>query len=140
MPRCRNPISLTALLGLAAASALLSACAPRTAGLEARREADERFRRTTSLVSYDQAKQAFESGDLDKARREVESALARSDKEARYWTLLGRIEIEASRLERAIEALNKAVESDPSLAEPQYYLGIVHQRWSESDKAIAAYG
>ena len=139
MPRCRNPISLTALLGLAAASALLSACAPRTAGLEARREADERFRRTTSLVSYDQAKQAFESGDLDKARREVESALARSDKEARYWTLLGRIEIEASRLERAIEALNKAVESDPSLAEPQYYLGIVHQRWGESDKAIAAY-
>jgi tetratricopeptide (TPR) repeat protein len=132
-------ISLRTVFGLVAAAALLTACAPRTAGLEARREADDRFRRTTSLVSFDQAKQAFESGDLDKARREIEAALARSDKEARYWTLLGRVEIEASRLERAIEALNKAVECDPSLAEPQYYLGIVHQRWGQSDKAIAAY-
>jgi hypothetical protein len=84
-----RPLSIAAVAGLAAA-ALLSACAPRTAGLEARRDADERFRRTTSLVSFDQSKQAFESGDLDKARREIESAIARSDKEARYWTLLGR--------------------------------------------------
>lgn len=138
MPLSSHSISLRVFLGLAAA-ALLTACAPRTAGLEARREADERFRRTTSLVSFDQAKQAFESGDLDKARREIESALARSEKEARYWTLLGRIEIEASRLERAVEALGKGVECDPTFAEPQYYLGIVHQRWGESDKAIAAY-
>lgn len=134
----RNTISFTAILGLAAVT-LLTACAPRTAGLEARQQADERFRRTTSLVSFDQSKQAFESGDLDKARREVESALARSDKESKYWTLLGRIEIEASRLERAVEALNKAVECDPALAEPHYYLGIVFQRWGDSDKAIAAY-
>jgi protein O-GlcNAc transferase len=133
-----RPLSIAAVAGLAAA-ALLSACAPRTAGLEARRDADERFRRTTSLVSFDQSKQAFESGDLDKARREIESAIARSDKEARYWTLLGRIEIEASRLERAVEALGKGIECDPSLAEPQYYLGIVEQRWGDSDKAIASY-
>lgn len=138
MTRFIRAISCPVFLALAA-SALLSACAPRTAGLEARREADQRFRRTTSLVSFDQAKQAFESGDLDTARREVEAALARSDKEARYWTLLGRIEIEASRLERAVEALGKAIECDPSLAEPQYYLGIVQQRWGDSDKAIASY-
>ena len=72
-------------------SLLLSACAPRASGVEARRQADERFRRTTSLVSYDQAKQAFETGELDKARKEVEAAIARSDKEAKYWSLLGRI-------------------------------------------------
>jgi tetratricopeptide (TPR) repeat protein len=139
MPISLRSLPSTALCGIAAAVLALSACAPRTAGLEARREADERFRRTTSLVSFDQAKQAFESGDLDKARREIESAIARSDKEARYWTLLGRVEIEASRLERAVEALGKAIESDPALAEPHYYLGIVQQRWGEADKAIASY-
>jgi tetratricopeptide (TPR) repeat protein len=130
---------MPASVGLAAAVLLLNACAPRTAGLEARREADERFRRTTSLVSFDQAKQAFESGDLDKARREVEGAIARSGTEARYWNLLGRIEIESTRLERAVEALAKAIECDPSFAEPHYYLGIVRQRWGQADKAIADY-
>lgn len=139
MNRPSRHVRIPAALCIALSAFLLPACAPRTAGLEARREADERFRRTTSVVSFDQARQAFEAGDLDKARREVESALARSDKEAVYWSLLGRIEIEASRLDRAIEALRKATECDPSLAEPQYYLGIVHQRWGESDKAIEAY-
>lgn len=139
MNRPSHHVSIPAVLGVAVSALVLSACAPRTAGLEARREADERFRRTTSVVSFDQARQAFESGDLDKARREVESALARSDKEAIYWSLLGRIEIEASRLDRASEALRKAIECDPALAEPRYYLGIVEQRWGQSDKAIASY-
>ena len=130
---------MIALSVLAVFAMLGTACAPRSSGLQARREADDRFRRTTSLVSFDQAKQAFESGDLDKARREVEAAIARSDKEARYWSLLGRIEIEASRLERAADALAKSIERDPAFAEPHYYLGVVHQRWGALDKAIASY-
>ncbi|MFM7262001.1 MAG: tetratricopeptide repeat protein [bacterium] len=121
------------------ASSLLTACAPRTAGVEARREADERFRRTTSLVSFDQAKQAFETGELEKARKEIEAAIARSDKEAKYWSLLGRIELEAKRLERALTAFGKAIENDPRFAEPYYYRGIVQQRWNEPQKAIEDY-
>jgi tetratricopeptide (TPR) repeat protein len=132
--------TLAIAVSLATASLLASsACAPRTAGLEARKEADARFQRTTSLVSFDQAKQAFESGELEKARKEVEKALARSNREAKYWSLLGRIELESKRLERALEAFAKAIECDPALAEPYYYRGIVHQRWSQNDKAIADY-
>ena len=79
--------TLAIAVSLATASLLASsACAPRTAGLEARKEADARFQRTTSLVSFDQAKQAFESGELEKARKEVEKALARSNREAKYWS------------------------------------------------------
>jgi protein O-GlcNAc transferase len=121
------------------ASLLLSACAPRASGVQARREADERFRRTTSLVSFDQAKQAFETGELDKARKEVEAAIARSDKEAKYWSLLGRIELEAKRLERAQTAFGKAIENDPKFAEPYYYRAIVFQRWNQPAKAIEDY-
>jgi tetratricopeptide (TPR) repeat protein len=126
-------------LAAALAACLLSACAPRTAGLEARKEADARFRRTTSLVSFDQARQAFEAGDLEKARQEVEAAIARSDTEARYWSLLGRIELEARRLERAASAFGRAMECDPSLAEAYYYRGVVHQRWGAADRAIEDY-
>ncbi|MEY5032272.1 MAG: hypothetical protein RL354_1303 [Planctomycetota bacterium] len=132
--------TLAIAVSLASASLVVSSgCAPRTAGLEARKEADARFQRTTSLVSFDQAKQAFESGELEKARKEVEKALARSNREAKYWSLLGRIELESKRLEKALEAFAKAIECDPSLAEPYYYRGIVHQRWSQNDKAIADY-
>ena len=128
-----------ATLSLASMIALVSGCAPRAAGKEARIEANARFQRTTSLVSFDQAKQAFESGELEKARKDVESALARSNKEAKYWSLLGRIELESKKLEKAVEAFGKAIECDPKLAEPYYYRGIVYQRWSQNDKAIADY-
>lgn len=130
-------VSLAALLVLAAVVA--GGCAPRSAGVQARAEADARFRRTTSIVNYDQAKQAFEAGQLDKARKEIESAIARSDKEAKYWSLLGRIEIESKHLEKAISAFAKAIECDPALAEPYYFRGIVYQRWSDNTKAIADY-
>lgn len=129
-------IILTALTTL---SLCTLACAPRSSGVEARKEADIRFRRTTSLVSFDQAKQAFESGQLDTARKEIEGAIARSDTEAKYWSLLGRIELESKHLEKSIAAFEKSIACDPTLGEPYYYRGIVHQRWAQSDKAIADY-
>jgi len=135
----RGPRCASAALVMVALALVLAACAPRTAGMEARKEADDRFRRTTSLVSFDQAKQAFEAGDLAKARKDIEAAIARSDREARYWSLLGRVELESKRLERAIDAFAKSIECDPALAEPYYYRGIVYQRWSDSEKAIADY-
>ncbi len=139
MPAARTP-RLAVLLALpAVVASVLAGCAPRTSGVEARREADERFRRTTSLVNYDQARQAFESGDLAKARKELDAALARSEGEARYWCLYGRVELESKRLERAIEMFDAAIARDASLAEAYYYRGIVHQRWSDADAAIGDY-
>ena len=73
------------------------------------------------------------------ARKEVENTIARSNREARYWSLLGRIEQESKRLDKALVAFEKAIECDPTLAEAYYYRGIVYQRWNESDKAIADY-
>ncbi len=133
------PIALSLVLATTLMTPFMTSCAPRSTGLEARKEADARFRRTTSLVSYDQAKQAFESGELDKARKELESAIKRSDKEAKYWALLGRVELESKHLEKAVDALTKAIERDPTYAEPYYYRGIVYQRWSDNVKAIADY-
>jgi len=131
-----NPI---VAVSLAATVAFAAACAPRAAGKEARKEADARFQRTTSLVSFDQAKQSFEAGELDKARKDIEAAIARSAREAKYWSLLGRIELESKKLERALEAFGKAIECDRKLAEPYYYRGIVYQRWSEHGKAVDDY-
>ncbi|MEY3026104.1 MAG: hypothetical protein RLZZ238_1001 [Planctomycetota bacterium] len=132
-----NRISAVTVVAITLCTAV--ACAPRTSGIEARKEADARFQRTTSLVSYDQAQQAFQSGELEKARKEVEKALVRSDREAKYWALLGRIELESKRLERALDAFGASIERDPNLAEPYYYRGIVYQRWGQNAEAIADY-
>ncbi|MFM7134728.1 MAG: tetratricopeptide repeat protein, partial [Planctomycetota bacterium] len=138
-PIFRTLLPLTAATAVLAATCGLGGCAPRSTGMEARKEANARFNQTTSLVSYDQAKQAFESGQLDLAQEEVEKALLRSGKEAKYWVLLGRIELESKRLELAVSAFGRAIECDPNLAETYYFRAIVYQRWSERDKAIADY-
>ena len=127
------------VLTLLAGSFITPSCAPRSTGVQARLEANQRFKQTTTLVSFDQAKQAFESGELDRARKECEAAIARSDSEAKYWSLLGRIELEAKKLERAQLAFGKSIECDPKLAEPYYYRGIVQQRWTQYAKATEDY-
>ncbi len=129
----------TVVVSLASVLIALPACAPRSTGVQARLEANKRFELTTSLVEFDQAKQSFESGELDKARKSCEAAIARSSTQAKYWSLLGRIELEAKKLERAVSAFGKSIECDPSLAEPFYYRGIVQQRWGEYAKATEDY-
>lgn len=133
-------ISILSTLLLSMPLGFLASCAaPRAAGREAREAADARFRRTTSVVNFDQARQAFESGELDKARTSIEAAIARSDREAAYWSLLGRIELESRRLERALAAFGRSIECDPGFAEAYYYRGVLHQRWSQDDSAIEDY-
>lgn len=130
---------LTLVATLAATLIAVPSCAPRSTGVQARLDANKRYELTTSLVSFDQAKQAFESGELDKARKECETAIARSSTQAKYWSLLGRIELEAKKLERAVNAFAKSIECDPTLAEPFYYRGIVQQRWGAFAKATEDY-
>ncbi|MSR40289.1 MAG: tetratricopeptide repeat protein [Phycisphaerales bacterium] len=130
----------TVLTLLAVSSSCLVGCGgPTKQGIVARQEANSRFAKTTSVVSYDQARQAFESGDLSSAQKHIREAIARSDQEPRYWALLGRIELESRRLEEARVALDKAVTLDPNYAEGYYFRGVVMERWSQDEKALADY-
>ncbi len=53
--------------------------------------------------------------------------------------LHGRILIELHRLDAARASLEAAIERDDQLHEAHYFLGIVHQRWSEDEEAFAQY-
>lgn len=129
-----------ALVALTLGTLLLTACnGPTKAGQEARAQAQDRMHRATSVIVFDQARQSFESGQFDRALKEVDEAIYRTPEEPRYWVLRGRINLEKGRLEGALADFTKAAEVKPDFAEAYYFQGIVQERWSSEDKALTCY-
>ncbi len=127
-------------IALVSLALLLAACnGPTKAGKEARTAARQRADKTSSLIVYDQAYQAYEAGDFEKALVGCNEAIVRMPKEARYWVLRGRVQLERARLEEALSDFRKAEEVKPDCAEAMYCQGIVHERWNKNEEAIAAY-
>lgn len=104
-----------------------------------RTEANERVMFVKAQLHFDQANQAFATGQLDKALREVETSIAVYDKHAPYFVLLGRVYLETHRLELAMKAFQRAQEMAPTSAEAHYFAGIVNQRWSRHTDAAECY-
>lgn len=135
-----TPRSIASLALVSIAVLLAAGCGgPTKAGKEARVAAQDRMHRATSVIAFDQARQSFESGQFEKALREVDEAIYRTPDDPRYWVLRGRISLERGRLEQALTDFAKASEVKPDFAEAHYYQGIVHERWSQPDNAVAAY-
>lgn len=128
-------------LAISSAAMMLAACNPITkSGLEARQQAYSRMDQTNAAVTRKQAVDAFETGQLDKARQLVTQSIERYSDDAESWALLGRILMEQTRLDQAVKALVKAVELEPSNATSLYFLGVIHERWSKDDEAADFYG
>ena len=112
---------------------------PTKAGLEARAKAHSRMDSVNADLAAQQAKQQFEVGQLDKAIVTINAAIARYSENGNYHLLRGRILLEQHRLDAAYHALTKATTYSPELPEPYYFLGTLHQRWGEDEKALASY-
>lgn len=112
---------------------------PTKAGLEARANARNRMDSVNADLAAQQAKQQFEVGQLDKALETINAAIARYSANGHYHLLRGRILLEQHRLDSAFHALAEATVLTPDLAEPHYFLGVLHQRWGEDDEALESY-
>lgn len=104
-----------------------------------RHEARDRMAGVKAATQWDMAHQQFMAGDLDKALRTVETSIAFNEKVAKSHLLKGRILLELDRLEPSIQSLSQAIALQPTDAEPHYYLGIINERLSDSESALAAY-
>ncbi|MCI0364881.1 MAG: tetratricopeptide repeat protein [Phycisphaerales bacterium] len=121
-------------------STLLWGCnGPTKEGIKARSEAAQRMNFVSAQIHFDQARQAFNTGQFDRAIREITYAIQVNPKSAEYDVLKGRIYLETHKLEAAIESFNNALTKDAKLAEAHYYSGIVYQRWSNDEKAYESY-
>ena len=126
-------------LALAACVAALPACTGPVRSQQVRNEARDRYDRASAQVAYDQARQAFQSGQFEQALGNIDKAIARFPKESSYFLLRGRILHEMARVDQARDAFAKAAELDPKKPEPHYFLGVIHQRWRENDQALTEY-
>ena len=118
----------------------LSACGgPSKAGLEAREDAYSRIDLINTQIGYSQAQQAFETGQLRDSLELIEKTVERYPDAAEYHLLHGRVLLELHRLDESLAAFESAVERDEELADAHYFMGIVHQRWSEDEEAYEHY-
>ena len=118
----------------------LAGCNPITkSGMEAREQAYSRMDRTNAGIAHKQASDAFQTGQLDKARQLITKGIERYAQDADSWALLGRILMEQTRLDQAVLALNKAIELDPDNATSHYFLGVIFERWSKDGQAASYY-
>jgi Flp pilus assembly protein TadD len=106
---------------------------------EFKSQAQERMSMLKSGTEWQMAHQQFLAGDLDKSLKTVNRSLAINPRVAKSHVLKGRILIEKGRLEEARDSLLEAEKLDAENVEAQYYLGIVHEQFSQSADALARY-
>lgn len=136
----RTSVALrAAACSLAAAVLLAPGCGESAHSQQVRREARDRYDRAGAQIAYDQSRQAFQSGQFEQALGHVDRAIARFPKESSYHLLRGRILHEMTRVDDAHQAFATSAELDPSKPEPHYFMGILHQRWRENERAAESY-
>jgi tetratricopeptide (TPR) repeat protein len=118
---------------------LVGCAGPTKSGKIARANAHQRMDVVNADLAAQQSRQQFEVGQLKAALETIDAAIARYDNNAAYHLLRGRILIEQHRLDAASKSLTRSAELDPKVAEPYYFQGVLHQRWSEDEEALASY-
>lgn len=98
--------------------------------------ARQRLDTLKAATEYDMARQAFLAGDLDKAMKKADLALALTSDNPLVYVLRGRIFIERGSMGEALLSLGRALELDGNSVDARYYLGVVHERLSEPERAL----
>lgn len=104
-----------------------------------KQEMTEQWNTARSGVLASLATEQYGNGNLVKARESVDNAIKMSPKIAALHVLSGKIAIEQGQLELAQKELQLATLQDPRIAEADYLLGVVFQRWQQPDKAYEQY-
>tara|TARA_R110000868_G_scaffold411617_1_gene706087 strand:- start:159275 stop:160510 length:1236 start_codon:yes stop_codon:yes gene_type:complete len=98
--------------------------------------AKEKMSFMKSATEWDLARQAFLSGDLEKALTKVNGSIAINDTVVKSHVLKSRILIEMGDLGNAIKSLNTAETLSPEDPDTQYYLGVVYERLNRPEEAL----
>jgi Flp pilus assembly protein TadD len=102
-------------------------------------KSQERVAGLKSMNEYQQAEQAFNAGDLEKAQKYVDRSIIINPSVAKSHVLKGRVLIEKSDLEGALRSLQQAEALDPRNVDAQYFQGFVYERFAQSANAAERY-
>ena len=139
MPMTRTAPSFLLLASLALFT--LSGCAGNHGRhtQEGKDAAQVRMDQLKSGVQLQMAQQQFLAGDLDKARKSIETAITAMPTYAPAHVLRGRIMMEQGELEGANQSFVTAQTSDPTSAEAHYFGGICRERFRQWQPAYEKY-
>jgi len=131
---------LVMLAGAVVGAMALTGCSGngRTSA-EARNAAAERMAGMKSGTEWDMARQAFLSGDPEKALDHIDRSIALNDGVVRSHVLRGRITMELGNFEESMASLGKAEILDPEDVDTQYFLGVAYERIGEKESAMERY-
>jgi Flp pilus assembly protein TadD len=108
---------------------------PSKVGLENREKAYNRMDAVNAKLVHEQAKSAFETGQLEQARTLLAEAIGRYPDESSWYALMGRILLEQHKLDGSKSMFEKSIELDEEDSASHYYLGVLHERWSDDEAA-----
>ncbi|MGD1915443.1 MAG: tetratricopeptide repeat protein [Phycisphaerales bacterium] len=142
--RHNTPFSRTAKLAVMAGAVMgamvLTGCSGNgKVSAEARNAAAERMAGMKSGTEWDMSRQAFLSGDPQKALEHIDRSIALNDSVVRSHVLRGRITMELGNFEEAMGSLGKAEILDPEDVDTQYFLGVAFERIGEKESAMERY-
>jgi Flp pilus assembly protein TadD len=126
----------TIITGLTLTACLCSCGGPSKVGLENREKAYDRMDAVNARLVHEQAKSAFETGQLERSRTLMVEAIERYPKEPSWYVLMGRILLEQHTLDEAKRMFEHAITLDEQCSECHYYLGVLHERWSDDKAAV----
>ena len=106
---------------------------------DSKKKLADQWKAARAAVQYSLAKQEYEAGDVDSSRKDCDQALTLNPKLPVALILSAKISIEKGQLDRADAALSQARELEPKNPEPDYYAGIVYQRWQKFQQALEFY-
>jgi tetratricopeptide (TPR) repeat protein len=123
------------------AAALMMGCASGKGPKEptAKETMHTQWNNARAGVLFNLAKQQFESGNLDDARKSLNDALSLAPENAAIHILSARVSIERGNLELAERELQAARTLDEKNGEADYYSGIIYQRWQRPETALEMY-
>lgn len=85
------------------------------------------------------ARDQYKAGNFDAARKTVDDALKLVPSSSELRTLSARIAIEQGNLDYAEKELRLAQEANPADPAPDYYYGVIMQRWQRLTRALELY-
>ncbi len=132
-------LSASLILGLALATCTTGCMGHGRSTSEGLTLAHERMAQIKSATQWEMANESYMAGDLERALESVNNSLSLNPSVAKSHTLRGKILFEMGRLEEARDSLLRAEIINPNAIEAVYFLGIVYERLSQQEEALAYY-
>jgi Flp pilus assembly protein TadD len=102
-------------------------------------QGETKWNNARESVLLNLARDQYSNGQYDQCHGTLIQAMQMNNADPQLHLLAGRVSIEQGQLDIAQQELDKARTLDPKNAEPDYYSGVICQRWQQPQKALAYY-